>query len=223
MPVRQVQVYEKILKANDYVAQQNRQLFDRAKVTVVGLLGGPGSGKTSLLERTLEKLSGEGQKAAVLVGDLATARDAERLGRFEVEAVQLTTGGACHLEAQQVHEALQGMDLEDLDFLFIENVGNLVCPASYDLGEHARVVLLSVPEGDDKVAKYPSIVRRAQALVLNKIDLLGAMDFDEGRVWNDAKVLNPDMRFLRLSCRTGEGLDAWLAYLDELRTGATSA
>ena len=223
MPVREVPVYEKILKANDYVAQQNRRLFDEAGVTAVGLLGGPGCGKTSLLERTLERLAENGHRAAVLVGDLATARDAERLGRFEVEAVQLTTGGACHLEAQQVHEVLQDMTLDGLDFLFVENVGNLVCPASYDLGEHARVVLLSVPEGDDKVAKYPSIVRRAQALVLNKIDLLGAIEYNEQRVWDDARALNPDMRFLRLSCRTGEGLDDWLRYLDELRASATGS
>ncbi len=223
MATRKVPVYEKILKANDYVAQQNRRLFDANGVTVVGLVGGPGSGKTSLLERTLESFARDGLRAAVLVGDLATARDAERLGRFDIEAVQLTTGGACHLEAQQVHEALSEVSLQDIDFLFIENVGNLVCPASYDLGEHVRAVVLSVAEGDDKVAKYPTIVRGAQALVLNKIDLLSSMEFDEDRIRKDLNGVNPAARLIRLSCRTGDGLEEWIEYLQEVRGGLSRA
>ncbi len=217
MESRSIPVYEKILKANDYVARQNRQLFEASGVTVVGLLGAPGSGKTSLLERTLEHFTRNGLRAAVLVGDLATARDAQRLARFDAKAVQLTTGGACHLEAQQVHEALAEINLADLDYLFIENVGNLVCPAAYYLGEHVRVVILSVAEGDDKVAKYPTIMRSAQALVLNKIDLLDWLDFDERRIREDVHALNPGLRILRLSCRTGTGIEDWIEYLEQVR------
>jgi len=214
-----VEIYEHILKANDFVAQENRETFSQKGVLTIGLLSSPGAGKTSLLERTAERLRGEGFRMAALVGDLATTWDAERLQAQHVPVVQLTTGGACHLEAQLVRRALKSLHLDQLDFLFIENVGNLVCPAAYDLGEHYRAVLLSVPEGDDKPGKYPSAFRKSQLFIITKIDLLPFMDFDPQKAIEDARRINPDLRTFSLSNKTGEGLDEWISFLtDAYRT-----
>lgn len=217
MPIKQIPVYERILKANDFIAEENRRLFVQKKVCVISLMSSPGAGKTSLLERTAERLLEKKLRMAVLVGDLATTRDAERLSKYPIPAVQLTTGGACHLEAQQIAQAVKDMDLDGLDFLFIENVGNLVCPASYDLGESSRVVMLSVPEGDDKPQKYPTAFRRSQLLILNKIDLLPYLSYDVGKVFAEATALNPRLQTLSLSCTSGEGLDGWIEYLEAQR------
>jgi len=213
----EVPVFERILKANDYIAQGNRKLFDEKKVFVSGLIGSPGAGKTALLESTVPILLKRGLQPAVLVGDIATTRDAERIKKFNIPSIQLTTGGACHLEAQQIHEAVQTLDLDNIDYLFIENVGNLVCPSSYDLGEHLRVVMLSVPEGDDKVEKYMPTFRRAQLVILNKIDLLASLDFEVAKVKQEARALQPNVEWLELSCKSGEGMEAWIDLLEQKR------
>lgn len=217
MATTEVQVFERILKANDYIAEGNQKLFDEKNVFVCGIIGSPGTGKTALLERTVAVLQEKGLRTAVLVGDIATTRDAERLKKFNIPSIQLTTGGACHLEAQQVHEAVQSLNLDEIDYLFIENVGNLICPASYDLGEHMRIVMLSVPEGDDKVEKYMSTFRRAQLVMLNKIDLLSSLDFDIEKVKKEAKALQPAVEWLQVSCKSGEGIESWIELLETKR------
>jgi hydrogenase nickel incorporation protein HypB len=210
----EVPVFERILKANDYIAEENQKLFNEKHVFVCGIIGSPGTGKTALLERTVPILKEKGQHTAVLVGDIATTRDAERLKKFNIPSIQLTTGGACHLEAQQVHEAVKALNLDEIDFLFIENVGNLICPSSYDLGEHLRIVMLSVPEGDDKVEKYMSTFRRAQLVILNKIDLLNSLEFDVEKVKQEAKALQPNVEWMELSCKSGEGIETWIKLLE---------
>ena len=217
MTTTEVPVFERILKANDYIAEGNRKLFNEKKVFTSGIIASPGAGKTALLERTVEKLLEQRLRPAVLVGDIATTRDAERMMKYNIPAIQLTTGGACHLEAQQVHEAIQTLDLDEIDYLFIENVGNLICPSSYILGEHLRIVMLSVPEGDDKVEKYMSTFRRAELVILNKIDLLDSLEFDIQKVKQEARSLNPNVEWLEMSCRSGEGIDAWIELLEQKR------
>jgi len=213
--IRTVRVMENLLKANDYVAQRLRQAWDRGRTFVVNLISAPGAGKTTLLEATLPALAGR-YRVGVLEGDIETERDAERIRALGVEAVQVTTGGTCHLEAPMVEQAWHLMDNE-LDFLFIENVGNLVCPASFDLGEHLRVVLLSVPEGDDKPAKYPKAFRTAQALVITKADLLGVMDFSVERARREALEIQPELRVFVVSAKTGAGIPVWTRFLEQRR------
>ncbi len=211
----QVRLVTPILKANDELARRNRALFDEAGVTVVNLISSPGSGKTTLLERTIEALGGK-LSLGVVEGDIQTTRDAERIGRKGVPVVQINTRGACHLDASMVSAALEGFPLERLDLLFIENVGNLVCPAEFDLGEHARVAVLSVAEGNDKVAKYPLVFRRAAALVLSKLDLLPHTDFRLQALEADLAEINPGLPVYALSARTGEGMDRWCQWLTRL-------
>ncbi|MGB2823410.1 MAG: hydrogenase nickel incorporation protein HypB, partial [Phycisphaerae bacterium] len=180
----------------------------------VNVLSAPGSGKTSLLQKSLPLL-GEGVQAAVLVGDLQTTRDAERLQGAAAQVTQINTGRGCHLSPEQVAEGLDSLDLKAIDYLFIENVGNMVCPAAFDLGEHRRAVLLSVPEGDDKVAKYPVLFQKADVILLTKVDLVGVLEYDFGRVSDDLAKVNTAAPLIRLSSRTGEGIDEWLAWLRE--------
>ncbi len=207
---------EKVLKENDRIAAQLRGRFREAGIFCLNLISSPGAGKTTLLERTLEGFAPE-ERVAVLTGDIQTDNDALRLARFGFPVRQITTGGTCHLEARMVERALSDWELRALDLLFIENVGNLVCPASYDLGEAAKIVVVSVTEGDDKPLKYPSIFHRAELLVLNKIDLLPYVPFDLTRVYQNALQIHPGMEILEVSCTTGAGLEGWRGWLDRQR------
>lgn len=215
--IRHVRVQENLLKSNDYLARELRRRWTETRTFVVNLLSSPGSGKTTLLEATLPRLQ-ERYRVAVLEGDLETERDAERIRGVGVDALQITTGGGCHLEAHMVQQAFDVLAPEErLDFLFIENVGNLVCPASFDLGEHLRVVLLSVPEGEDKPAKYPKAFRTADAVVLTKTDVLAHFEFRPDEAERLAREIRPDLEMLRTSARTGEGVGEWIAFLEERR------
>jgi hydrogenase nickel incorporation protein HypB len=204
----EIKVLRNILEANEAIAAENRRQFDQHSVYVVNILASPGAGKTSLLERTLEGLQGE-----LAMGDIAGRIDAERIGRHGVPVLQINTGGTCHLDANMIRRALGEMSLERLDLLFIENVGNLVCPAEFVLGEDAKVTVWSVAEGDDKAEKYPRVFLESQALVINKTDLLGLTDFDLDRARRSALAVNPRLAIFALSCRTGEGLAGWLDWL----------
>jgi len=209
---RLVEVRRNVLKHNDVLARGLRERFGEAGVCVVSLVSSPGSGKTELLEKTLTRLQPEFRVAA-LVGDLATENDARRLARSKAKVQQIVTGTVCHLDAEMVGKALEGWELRDLDFLFLENVGNLVCPSSYDLGEGLRLVLLSVTEGEDKPLKYPTIFNSADVAVVTKIDLAAAVEFDWEAAEENIQRVRPGMRVLRVSAKTGEGMDGWLAFL----------
>jgi hydrogenase nickel incorporation protein HypB len=217
---RLVEVRTKVLKQNDVAARALRTRFQEARVCVVSLVSSPGSGKTMFLEKTLIALRDE-YKVAALVGDLATDNDAQRLARAEVPVRQIVTGTVCHLEADMVEQALCDWNLADLDFLFIENVGNLVCPATYDLGEELRLVLFSVTEGEDKPLKYPTIFNTADVALITKIDLAGAVEFDREAAHRNIQAVRPGMRVLELSARTGARMDQWLDLL-RLQTGLTA-
>ena len=207
-----VPVIEAILNANDQLAAANRARLDATKVFAVNIMASPGAGKTSLITRTAESLKEELRIGAV-DGDIATTLDADRIAALGIPTVQINTGGACHLDAAMLQSALPQLPLEDLDLLIIENVGNLVCPASFKLGEHCNVLIASVPEGDDKPYKYPVMYRGVDALVLNKMDVLTAFEFDVDYFRRGVEALNPGLTFFPLSCKTGEGLDDWLAWL----------
>jgi hydrogenase nickel incorporation protein HypB len=210
MPPRIVEVRRDILKKNDQLARELRRRFQDAGVTVVNLVSSPGAGKTSLLEATLTALR-PAHRVAALTGDLATERDAERLRRSGAPVRQITTGTVCHLDAEMLERALDGWLLDALDILFIENVGNLVCPASYDLGEELRTVLLSVTEGEDKPLKYPTIFNTADLAVITKVDLAGAVVFDREAAYRNVQEVRPGLPVLEVSARTGEGMETWLA------------
>lgn len=213
MPVnRLVEVRQNILKQNDLVARELRKRFQDAGLFVVSLVSSPGSGKTAFLEKTLTLLR-QNFRVAALVGDLATDNDAVRLSRASVPVKQITTGTLCHLEAAMVSKALEQWDLHELDFLFIENVGNLVCPGSYDLGEDVRLVLLSVTEGEDKPLKYPTIFHTADIAIVTKMDLAEAVEFDASAAEENIRRVRPGMEILKLSSKTGAGMDAWLEFL----------
>ncbi len=215
---RIVDVRQKVLRKNDGLAAELRQRFREAGVFVVNLVSSPGSGKTSLLERTLVELD---LKAAVVVGDLATENDATRLARSGAPVRQIATGTTCHLEADMVEGALDGWDLSALDVLFIENVGNLVCPASWDLGEDARVVLLSTTEGEDKPLKYPTIFNTADLAVLTKMDLADVLGFDREAAVESVHDVRPGLPILDTSVRGEPGLDAWLDWLRQRHAEAS--
>jgi hydrogenase nickel incorporation protein HypB len=211
-PPRLVEVRQRVLKHNDVVARELRDRFQRAGLFVVSFVSSPGAGKTALLERLLTLLS-RTHRVAALVGDLATDNDAQRLARSGAPVRQITTGTTCHLEAQMIVDALAGWDVADLDYLFIENVGNLVCPASYDLGEALRLVLFSVTEGEDKPRKSPTIFNTADAAVITKIDLAAAVEFDRTQARASIDAVRPGMPVLEVSARTGQGMDDLLALL----------
>lgn len=219
MHPRIVEVRKNVLRKNDLLAHDLRAIFERARVFVTSLVSSPGAGKTALLEQTLGSLSQE-FRVATLVGDLATDRDARRLARAGGLVRQITTGTVCHLDADMVRTALDGWDLEALDFLFVENVGNLVCPSSYDLGENLRVVLISVTEGEDKPLKYPTIFHSADLAVITKTDLAAAVDFDWDAARANIQEVRPGMETLEVSARTGAGLPHWVARLRERRGDA---
>jgi hydrogenase nickel incorporation protein HypB len=212
---RIVEVREGILKKNDMLARDLRARFRDAHVFVASLVSSPGAGKTELLQKTLEAFK-EACAVGALVGDLATDRDARRLLQTGVRVQQITTGTVCHLDAQMVNQALDAWDLDVLDVLFVENVGNLVCPSSYDLGEHVRIVLLSVTEGEDKPLKYPTIFNTADLAVITKIDLAGAVGFDRDEALRNIQEVRPGLEVLEVSARTGAGMDRWRNRLMEL-------
>lgn len=201
-----IPVVRRVLEKNDAAAEQNRQTFDRHGIFTINLLGGAGSGKTSLLEAVLPRLKGR-LRAAVVEGDLTTTRDAERIAALGVRVVQLMTDGGCHLTAAHVQRGLAELDLADLDLLVIENVGNPICPANFDLGEHARITVLSVAEGDDKPSKYPLLFRKSELTVFSKCDLLAAVDFDPQRAAIDVRRVRPDAEILKCDVRTPRGVD----------------
>jgi len=207
-----VSVVENILGANEQIAAHNRALFDEKSVFAVNVMAGPGAGKTSLLERTIEALGGR-LRIGVIDGDLASTIDADRIARLGVPAVQINTGGVCHLDANMVRNALARLSLDETDLLFMENVGNLVCPTGFALGAHLKVMISSAAEGADKPYKYPGMFSAVDVLVLNKIDLLPLLDFDMDYFRRGVEALNPNVAFFRLSCRTGEGIDAWVEWL----------
>jgi hydrogenase nickel incorporation protein HypB len=209
-----VTVLRSLLAENDHQADHNRAHFDARGILAVNLMSSPGAGKTALLEATIEAL-GASRRMVVIEGDLETENDADRIRAKGVEAVQIATGSACHLDAHMVHEALHRLDLDGVDLVFIENVGNLVCPASFDLGQHLNVTLLSVPEGDDKPAKYPVMFRAADLLLLSKTDLLPVLDdFDPQRAEQALRLVGSAAPVLRVAPRKGEGIREWLDWIE---------
>jgi hydrogenase nickel incorporation protein HypB len=219
---RLVEVRKNVLKQNDVIARALRERFRKADVLAVSLVSSPGSGKTAFLEKTLTLLHGR-YRVAALVGDLATENDAARLARSQAPVRQILTGTVCHLEAAMVQNALEGWDLAQLDFLFIENVGNLVCPSSYDLGEDLRFVLLSVTEGEDKPLKYPTIFNSADVAVITKSDLAAAVEFDEALAQRNIQAVRPGMEVFKLSAKTGEGMLEYLEFLESRRLRSRAA
>jgi hydrogenase nickel incorporation protein HypB len=215
---RIVEVRRNVLKHNDQVAAALRVRFEQAGLFVASLVSSPGSGKTAFLEKTLTLLKEKGYRPAAVVGDLATANDADRLARSKAPVKQITTGTLCHLEAAMVESAIDDWNLSELDFLFIENVGNLVCPSSYDLGENMRVVLLSVTEGEDKPLKYPTIFHGADLAVITKTDLADAVEFDRTAARANIQSVRPGIPMLELSAKTNQGMDEWMALLASKRS-----
>jgi hydrogenase nickel incorporation protein HypB len=215
MAVRTIDVRERVMAKNDELAATVRSLLSEQKVPALNLVSSPGAGKTLLLERTLQEL-GHRIEMAIVTGDVQTQNDADRLAKHTDSLVQaVVTGGACHLDARQVQSALDKIDLASTDILFIENVGNLVCPASWDLGESAKVVVFSVTEGEDKPAKYPKMFQEARFAVLNKVDLLPHVPFDVETAKQHALQVNPNLRFFLTSALTGEGMDEWYQFLED--------
>lgn len=211
MPQR-IPVVERVLSANDRLAQENRALFDAHRILSLNLMASPGAGKTSLIERTVRGLA-DRVRLAVIDGDIATSLDADRAAAAGAVAVQINTGGECHLDAVMLQGAVQQLDLSALDLLIVENVGNLICPASFQLGTHRSVLIASIPEGDDKPYKYPGMYQGVDALVINKIDLLPYVSFNMEYFRRGIEVLNPGVSIFPLSCRTGEGLEAWMGWV----------
>jgi hydrogenase nickel incorporation protein HypB len=219
--MNRVPLEQKVLSENDRIAAELRAHFQAHGTLCLNLISSPGSGKTSLLECTLESLPRD-RRVAVLTGDIQTDNDAARLKRFGFPVKQITTGGTCHLDARMIERHLADWSLSNIDLLFIENVGNLVCPSSYDLGEAAKIVVLSVTEGEDKPLKYPSIFLKSELLVLNKVDLLPYVPFDMDAAVENARRVHPAMEILKLSCLTGKGLHDWLTWLEHRRRAIKS-
>lgn len=209
----ELEVSRPILEANERLAQANRQRFRQAGVKVINIISSPGAGKTTLLEQTLTRLK-DRLRLAVVEGDVQTTEDAQRVAAVGVKAVQIETRGGCHLDGAMIAKVLPAFDLGNLDLLIIENVGNLVCPVEFDLGEDIKVAVLSVTEGDDKPSKYPVLFREASVLLVNKIDLLPYIDCDIERIHTTCRQLNPQQVAFDLSCRTGQGVDAWADWLE---------
>ena len=210
-----ITVLDNILQANDAIAGEIAAKLAAHRVFAINLMSSPGAGKTTLLERTLERLEPKGVLVGVIEGDIETSRDAERLEGFNVPVVQINTGTACHLDANMINGALANLDCSAIDLLFIENVGNLVCPAEFKVGEDHKVMMLSVAEGDEKPLKYPLMFRESSAMIVNKIDLLQHTNFDMEEATANACKINPQLTLFPLSCTTGEGLEAWVAWVLE--------
>lgn len=213
-----ISVVSKILEANERIAAENRKLFDKTGTFVINIMSAPGAGKTSLLKRTISALDGT-LRVAVIEGDIQGTYDAEQIGSLGVPVVQINTGGACHLDASMISEALDQLDLKGIDLLIIENVGNLVCPAEFNVGEHMKVMLLSLSEGHDKPLKYPLMFQESKALVINKMDLRPHVDADPGKIKEDSLSLNPSLKIFEVSCKTGDGINYWTGWLRETHAG----
>lgn len=207
-----IPIVEKILSSNEHIAELNRTQFDQENVLALNLMASPGAGKTSLIEHTVKNLASK-FKIAVIDGDIATSIDADRAAQAGAIAVQINTGGECHLDAVMLREAMPQIDLSQIDLLIVENVGNLICPASFKLGTHSSVLIASIPEGDDKPYKYPGMYHGVEALVINKIDLMPYIDFNMEYFRQGVEILNPNLITFPLSCRSGEGIDLWLDWV----------
>ncbi len=210
-----VKVVTQILEANDRIAAENRKVFDEAGTYVINIMSAPGAGKTSLIEKTIKELSGK-IKTGVIEGDIEGSEDAQKIGNLGIPVVQINTGGACHLDANMISEVIGDLPIKDLDLLIIENVGNLVCPAEFKVGENMKIMLLSIAEGDDKPLKYPLMFQESSALVLNKIDLLPYTDANLEKIKRDSLSLNPQLKIFEVSCKTGEGINKWVEWLQSL-------
>ncbi len=217
----EVKVLQNILSANDQIADRNRQLLDGQRVLAVNIMSSPGAGKTSLILRTIEKLR-DRTRIAVIEGDIASTVDADRISKEGVTALQINTGGSCHLDANMMSIALNNLALKEVDLLLVENVGNLVCPAEFKIGEHKRIMLLSIPEGDDKPYKYPLMFTETEAIVINKIDFLPFVDFDFASFQRAVRGLNPNIKIFRVSCRTSEGIEEWTSWLESQLAAVTA-
>ena len=209
-----ISVVRNILEANDRIAQQNRDLFTENGLLVINLMSSPGAGKTSLLEKTIDALKDD-VGIGIIEGDIQSTQDAERIARKGVPAVQINTGGECHLDGNMIRDAFEEFDFEKMDLLIVENVGNLVCPAEFKVGEDFKAMILSVTEGDDKPSKYPLMFCESKVLLINKIDLLPYVDCSLDRIKEDSLKINPDLSIFQISCKTGEGLEEWYEWLRE--------
>lgn len=214
MSKRTISIYENILSVNDKTARENFEYLSRLNIFSINIMASPGAGKTSLIERTIQLLLPE-IRIAVIDGDIATSFDADRATAAGARAIQINTGGDCHLDATMVQNALKEIDLKDIDLLIVENVGNLVCPASFQLGTHKNVLIASIPEGDDKPYKYPAMYRGIQTLVLNKIDLLPYTTFNVSHFYKGVEILNPGIEIFPVSCHTQEGLEHWVSWVKQ--------
>lgn len=209
-----VTVVKNVLDANDRIAAENRELFDRHKVFVINLMSSPGAGKTTLVEKTIAALKDK-YRIGVIEGDIQDTYDADRIAKLDIPVVQINTGGACHIDGNMIREALPTFDLSKTDLLIIENVGNLVCPAEFKIGENIKIMLLSTPEGADKPAKYPLMFQESAALLINKMDLMQYVDFDLEKARRDALALHKDLKIFEVSCKTAAGLETWIAWLTQ--------
>jgi hydrogenase nickel incorporation protein HypB len=209
-----INVVKNILDANDRIAMENRTLFDDKGMYVINLMSSPGAGKTSLVEKTIEALK-DRYRIGVIEGDIQDTYDADRIAKLDIPVVQINTGGGCHLDGNMIREALPSLDLNRLDLLIVENVGNLVCPAEFKIGENVKIMILSTPEGADKPAKYPLMFQEASVMIINKIDLMPYVSFDLEKARKDALALNPNLKIIEASCKTEEGLGAWIGWLTE--------
>jgi hydrogenase nickel incorporation protein HypB len=209
-----VTVVKKVLDANDRIAEDNRKLFDQHKIFVINLMSSPGAGKTSLVEQTIKAIKNK-YKIAVIEGDIQDTYDADRIAKLKIPVVQINTGGACHIDGNMIREAFPSFDLKKIDLLIVENVGNLVCPAEFKIGENIKVMLLRTPEGADKPSKYPLMFQESAALLINKMDLISYVDFDLKKARRDSLSLNKKLKIFEVSCKTAAGLEAWIAWLTQ--------
>jgi hydrogenase nickel incorporation protein HypB len=207
-----VSVVRNILEANERIAEQNKTLFNQNRLFVINLMSSPGAGKTSLLERTIDALKAE-LRIGVIEGDIQSTQDAERVAKKGIPVVQINTGGACHLDGNMIRDTFHEFDFKEMDLLIVENVGNLVCPAEFKIGEDFKVMILSVAEGDDKPSKYPLMFHESKVLLINKVDLLPYVDCSVDKIRQDALRINPNLNIFEISCKTGEGLDPWYDWL----------